>query len=632
MFDFVQKHKRLVQGLLFLIFLPFAFFGIDSYFRFSESGQAVARVGDYSISQQEFNEALRQRQRAIQSMVEGRIDPAMLDNPELRYFIVEGLIQRRLLLDRALRAGMTLNDAQLQSAIGEQPLFQNEANQFSFTRYEQYLRAEGMTPIMFEARVRQDLILQQFTGGYAGTSFVPRTVAERIVKLSEQRREVSQHTITAEKFVAQVRLEPEAASKYYDANQHEFQIPEQVRVEYVVLSPDAILPQIQVSAAEVDATYQQQVVAVAKQREEARTRIDRIRAELRNNPGRFEELVKLHSQDPGSAGKGGDLGFFGKGVMTKAFEEAAFKLKENELSPVVESEYGFHIIKVTGMRTGTGAKGRNEERRASHILIAAPKEAQLKGGRRDVELELKRQAAQRKVTELADQFSNVAYEQSESLKPAAELIKVTPQQSGWITRARADNALLGNPRLLAAIFSDEVLKNRRNTEAIEVAPHTLVAARVMEHKPASMRPLADARAALDKMLALREAGRLAAQEGRRELEQLRQGKDVKVAWSAPQLVSRTEHKGLPEPVLRQAFRADVSKLPAYAGVEHPPGSYTLLRVTRVQETANIPSEQRTSLAEALRQAIGREALSAYVASLKQKTDVTISRQQLDKKP
>jgi peptidyl-prolyl cis-trans isomerase D len=633
MFDFVDKHKRLIMVVLcVLIIPPFAFFGIDTYFRGGMGGQTVARVGDYEISQEEFSRALRERQQAIQRMMEGRrFDPALLDNPEMRFTILESMIQRRLLLEDALRLGLTVDDKKLKSIIGGIQAFHDEGTGFSLARYEQYLKSEGMTPVMFEARVRQDLLLQQFAYGYAESGFAPRTVVERLARISGQKREASYSVLAPDRFIGQVKLEADAARKFYDANSAEFRIPEQVRVEYVVLSPDTLAPGIQLNPAEVDAVYQQQVVTVAKARAEARAKAEKLLAELRKDPTRFEELAKQHSQDPGSAEKGGDLGFFGKGAMTGPFENAVFRLKENEISPLVSTEYGFHIIKLTGVRQVTGTKGKGEERRASHILISAPRESDLKGSRAQVELALKRQAAQKKVLEIADQFNNVVYEQADSLKPAAELINATPQVSGWITRERAAEPALNNPKLLAAIFSEEALKNKRNTEAIEVAPGTLVAARVVEYKPGSIRPFEQVRALLEKELAMRAAARLAVEEGQRRLDELRQGKSVQIAWSKPQLASRSDLKGLSEPVAQQAFRADVSKLPAYAGVEDPRGGYTLVRITRVEEVEKIPPETIEALANGLRQVLGQEALAAYVASLRQKTGVRISKEHLEKK-
>ena len=633
MFDLVTKHKTLIQIVLAIIFLPFAFFGVDSYFRGAGVGQAVARVGDYSISQEEFSRALRERQEALQRMAQGRVDPAMLDSPELRYATLDGLIQRRLLLDSALRAGVTVRDERLKDLIVTQQLFQDGTGQFSLVRYEQYLKAEGMTPAMFEARLRQDITLRQFADGYADSTFVPRAVVERLTRLSGQRRELSQYVLSAEKFIKQVKLDADAAKQYYDANPAEFRIPEQVRVEYLVLSIELLQQQAQPDPADVKKYYEanrsrfevkesRQAAHIfvnvdpasgAEAKQKARARAEEIYQQLQKAPAGFAELAKKRSEDPGSAANGGDLGYIGRGSMKDVpeFEEALYKLKPGEISAPVESKLGYHIIRLTAVRPAQSKS--------------------LEEVRGQIEQELGKQLAGRRFAELADGFNNVAYEQSESLKPAADLIRTAPQASGWIIRSRAAEPVLNNPRLLAAVFSDEVLRNKRNTEAIEIAPGTLVAARVIEHKPESVQPFAEVRAALEKRIALRAASRLAVEEGRRLLGELTQGKSVEIAWSAPQVASRTEFRNIPEPVVRQAFRLDTSKLPAYAGVENLQLEYTLLRVTRVQEAAELPPEKASELAGALRQVLAQEAMSAYIAALKQKAGVTINKDALEKR-
>jgi peptidyl-prolyl cis-trans isomerase D len=631
MYNFVEKNKKLIQVVLAIIFLPFAFFGIDQYFRGGATGQTVARVGNYSISSEEFGRALREQQDTLRRAAEGRVDPAILDSNELRVRTLEGLIQRRLLVDSALRSGMAVSDEQLKSIIASEPSFHDETGNFSMTRYEQFLRNEGQTPASFESRLRQDIMLRKVAGGFADSGFVPRMVVERVARLAEQRREISHALIAPEKFLAQVKLDADAARKYYDANPADFRAPEQARVEYVVLSADSLLSDIKVDPKEVESAYQQQVVSVGKERAQARAMAEKVLSELRKSPGQFEALAKRYSQDPGSAANGGDLGFFGKGAMTGPFDNAVFKLKENEISPIVSTEYGFHIIKLAQVRQTPGKKGKGEERRASHILISAPRESELKGGKADVELALKRQVAQKKFVEVAEQFSNVAYEQSDSLKPAAEVAKSQPQTSNWLTRAGAGEPALNNPKLLAAIFSEDALRNKRNTEAVEVTPGILVTARVIEHKPEGMRPFEAVQGDVEKRLATREAARLAAEEGRRLLEDLRKGTPVRVAWSVPQFAGLSEDKGLPEQVLRQALRVDPSKLPAYAGVENLLGGYTLVRVSRVREAGDIPQQRIDALARNLRQIHGQEAISAYVAVLRQQAGVSINKEQLERK-
>ncbi len=633
MFAFIDKNKKLIQIVfLALIVPPFALFGVDAYFRDMGGGQEVARVGNYVISQDEFSRALRERQQVLQNSMQGRrIDPALLDNPEMRHATLENLIQRRLLIERALARGVTVSDDQLKSIIGEQAAFRDESGKFSFPRYEQFLKSEGMTPAIFEARMRQDMLLRQMSAGYAESSFVPRAVAELLLRLSGQQREISHATFSPDAFLAQIKLDPEAAKKHYDANPGEFRVPEQARVEYVTLSVEGLMEGVQVDPAEVrkyyDTNRRQFGVEETRQaahilvsfeagagpeaKQKARLKADGIYSELQKNPGGFAAAAKKYSNDPGSAANEGDLGRISRGSMKEApaFEQALYQMKPGEISPPVESQLGFHIIRL--------------------VSIQPSQVKPFEEVRGQIEKDLRKQLAARRFAELADGFSNAVYEQSESLKPAASLANTAVRQSGWITRERAESPL-NNPKLISAIFSDEVLKDRRNTEAVEVASGTLVSARVIEAKPSSIQPFEEVRAGLEKRLALREAARLAAEEGRRKLEELKQGKPVKLAWSAPQLVDRND-RNVPEPVLRQAFRIDATKLPAYTSVDSPRGAFVLLSVTKVQEDANIPPEKAKALAEQLRMLQGQEALVAYVASLKQKAGVRISKDALEKK-
>lgn len=632
MFDFVATHKKLILiVLLVLIIPPFALFGIDSYFSGRDVAQVVARVGDQPITQEEFSRALRDQQQTMQRMAQGGIDPGMLDSPELRLSTVEALVQRRLLLDRAVRLGVVVSDEQLKTLISEQAVFRDENGKFSYTRYEQFARNEGMTPAQFEARLRQGLLIQRYGTGYSGTAFVPRTVVAEIARISGQRREVSQHVIEPGRYLPQVKPDAAAVKAYYDANPGEFRIAEQVRAEYLTLSVDLLAGQLQVDPVEVrkfyDANLGQFGAGESRRashilisagpepeaRKKAAVQAGQIYKELLKKPSGFAEAAKKHSRDPGSAANGGDLGRISRGQMQDApeFEAALFKMKPGEISAPVETKHGFHIIQLTDLQ--------------------AARTKPFEEVRGQIEGEMRKQQASRRFAEVADQFNNVVYEQSESLKAAAEVIKTPPQTSGWITRSHAAEPLLNHPRLLSAIFSEETVKNRRNTEAVEVAPGTLVAARVIEHKAAAMRPFEEVRTGIEKQLALREASRLAAAEGRRLLGELNQGKSAQVAWSVPVAVSRGERKDLAEPVVRQLFRMDVAKLPAYAGVETLSGEYILLRVSRVQEGDGIPPERAKALTGELQQVLGQETLLAYVANLRKRLGVSINKAALEKK-
>jgi peptidyl-prolyl cis-trans isomerase D len=628
MFNFVHNNKKLMQLMLAIIVLPFAFFGIESYFQKGSGGDAVATVGDYKVTQGEFEMALRERQEMLQRMSGGRVDPAMLDSTELRASVVDNLVQQRLLMDRAVRAGLVITDRQVQDIVGNVEAFR-ENGKFSYARYEELLKGQGMTPVIFEQRMRQDLLVDHVTHPYTASAFVSRAEAALLQRITDQQREISHVVLGADRFMPQVKLDADAAKKYYDGHQDEFRVPEQVRIEFVTLSADGLVAQIQPAAADVRKAYDENLkrfeVKEARQashilitadaspeaKKKAKARADELYAQLKKNPKDFAELAKKNSQDPGSATNGGDLGFFERGAMVKSFDDAVFSMKTGEISAPVESEFGYHIIRLTAVR---GGKGKTFEE-----------------ARPEIEAELKKQLAGRKFAEMAEAFSNTLFEQSDSLKAASDLVKAAPQKSGWIARNSGDSTTLGNQKLLRAVFSEDVLKNKRNTEAIEVAPGVLIGARVAEHKPAAIQPFDQISGALVKKLTLQQATQLAAQDGRAKLEALKQGKGAEVAWSAPLLAGRGDPKGIPVEVLRQAFKADVSKLPAYAGAEAAGGGYTLVRISKVQEATEGAKDKQNTIAQTLRQVAGQAELAAYLASLKQKTEVNVRKELIEKK-
>jgi peptidyl-prolyl cis-trans isomerase D len=621
-----------MQVILALIVLPFAFFGIDSYFRSGSGGDVVAVVGDYKITQAEFSQSMRERQESLQRMAGGRVDPAMLDSNELRFAVLDNLVQQRLMFERAARVGLVITDRQIQEIVAGIDAFKVDGK-FSYERYEELLKAQGMSPLTFEQRVRQDLITDHAAHPYVASTFVSRSEAAGLLRISEQQREISYFTLTTDRFLPQVKLDADAAKKYYDSHQEEFRTPEQVRIEFVVFSGEGLLAQIQPPVADVRKAYEENLKrfevkearqashilimadATAESKKKAKARADEIYAQVNKNPKDFAALAKQNSQDPGSAANGGDLGFFERGSMVKAFDDAVFSMKPGDISQPVETEFGYHIIRLAGIRAG----------KAKSFEEARP----------EIESELKKQLASRKYAELAESFSNTLFEQSDSLKPAADLIKAAPQKSGWISRNGAENALLGNPKLLQAVFSEDVLKNKRNTEAIEVASGVLVAARVLEHKPSAVQPFDQVSAALIKKLTLQQAAQLAAQEGRARLTAIREGKDAgkdaQIVWSAPQMASRGDPKGMPVDALRQAFKTDVSKVPAYAGVEVAGGNYMLIRISKVQEAAEGAKDKQNAIAQTLRQVSGQAELAAYLASLKLKSDVKIRKEMVEKK-
>lgn len=624
--------SKFAKIILALIIIPFALWGVESYFRAGGSSDSVATVAGQKISNMEFNQALRQQQDQMRAMLGRNYDPRLLDGPEFRQSVLEQLVNQRLLLVQAASSGFAVSDKQLAENISAIPAFQ-EDGKFSKPRYEGMLRQEGYTPVMFEDKVRQDLMVQGLRDAIAKTPLVAAASIDELLRASEQTREVSVANLAPEQFIPQVKLAADAVKSYYETHKTEFTVPDQARLEYLVLSSDVLMPQVSVSEDEIKKYYDEHS-AQYKQAEErkashilitakadapeadkkaAKEKAEDILKQAQQNPAQFAQLAEKYSQDPGSAKQGGDLGFFGRGMMVKPFEDAAFSMKNDEIRGPVESEFGYHIIKLTDIKPERGRS----------LTEVTP----------EITLELKKQKAQKRFAEIAETFSNTVYEQSGSLKPAADAYKLTLQQSDWVARTGgAKTAELNNEKLLQAVFSDEVLKNKRNTEAVEVAPNVLVAARVIEFKPSAVKPLADVSNEITAKLLREEAVKLAVKQGRSQLEELKKGAaPAGLTWTTPTEVSRQKPAALVGPILDEVFRAPSKKLPAYVGAEALQGGYTLVKISKVSNGSPADEQKRKLYTQQLRNLQAQAELGAMVASLRQSADVKVRKDAFEKK-
>jgi peptidyl-prolyl cis-trans isomerase D len=619
MFDLVHKHKRLIQVILGLIIVSFAFFGIETFKGLASNANEVAEVAGYSITQQEFQRAQQQQQDRFRQILGRNFDPAALDTAAARKELLDGIIGQRLLGTYAYKNNMVATDQQLRELIASVPNFQQDGK-FSRALYESVLRAQGITPARYEQDLRGDLVLQQLTSGFVDSSFVAKTTARRFAELRGETREVAAAVVNGAAFASQVKVTPEALEAYYKANARAFEVPERVKVEYVELSRDGLAAQEPVTAEEVKAYYEANIAPQFKVRAEARGKAEALTARVKKDPAQFEALAKAESQDPGSAGNGGDLGWFARGSMVKPFEDAVFRQKEGEIGGPVESEFGFHIVRVTGVRKNE--KG-TEERRASHILITAPQGGKsFEAARPEIEKELRDQRIAKRFPEATDTLSNLVYEQSESLQPAADRFKVALRKTEFFSRADAPPPF-NNARVQAAVFSDDAIRNRRNTEVFEVAPGRVVAARVIDHKAATVRPFEEVKAQVQQMVQENEAVVAAKKSGMERLAALQAGQDAKVAWSAPKSVTRENPAGIDPPALGPIFRVDPAKLPAYVGIDLP-GGYGLYRVSRVTVPGNVDPNQLKAAEFGLSRQDAREDYEAFVQGLRARNKVKIN--------
>jgi peptidyl-prolyl cis-trans isomerase D len=617
-FNLVEKYKKVIQIFLALIAITFMTWGIESYTTFRGARDTVATVNGMEITQREFSEELRRQQDQMRQLLGRNFDPAVMDTPESRRLLIEQLVSQRLLAGQAADAHLAVTDEALRETIAGIPAFQVDGH-FSKSQYETVLRSQNppMTPAQFEARLRHDLALAQLTRAVGESAIPSRTLAERLVALQTQQREIAEARIPAQQFESRVKADEAKAKAYYEANGAEFRTPERIKAEYLVLSAAQLGKQEPVTEDEIRKAYEARAsqYRVDEQRRashilvKSKDEAEKIFNELRKTPGRFAELAKKHSQDPGSAEKGGDLGWFGRGMMVKPFEDAAFKLEPDAMQ-VVQSEFGFHVLRVTGVQ---GAKARP-----------------LEEVRKEIAEELEKQKGTRKFAEAAEGFTNMVYEQPDSLKPAAERFKLQVQTTGWVAKTGGQElGALDNAKLLSALFSSDAIKNKRNTDAIEVAPSTLVAARVLEHQPASQRKFEEVKDDIVATLRRRESAELAQKDGMAKLEKLRKGEDAGVKWSAPKTVSRREPQGIPAEIMRRIAAEDASRLPAYVGVPIPEAGYLLVRISKVMEAD--PKQVTAETTGQVAQLVGSAQYQAYVASLRKQATVEIRPANLEKK-
>jgi peptidyl-prolyl cis-trans isomerase D len=632
MFDYVRSHQKLIQIVLGIITVPFAFWGIDSYVRGASTSNTVAKVGSQVISQGEFEQALNAQMSRLQGMLGKNFDREKFDTPESRQTLINSLVERRLVVGEAARGNLTVSTGALQDAILGIDAFQDNGK-FSSLRYEAIARQQGVSKAGLDELIRSDLTVRQLTDTIDGTEIPSKTVIARWQALNEQEREVSQAVFSPVQFLAQAQVTPEQVKKYYDENGKTFEAPQEVSAEYVVLSLDKLSADIQVSEDEVSAYYQanQKQYAVPEQREashiliaagkaapaadraKARARAEELLAEVRKNPASFAELAKKNSQDPGSAAKGGDLGVFSRGMMVKPFDDTVFSMKEGEISPVVETDFGYHVIKLNKIRAA-GVKPLAE-------------------ARADIEHALRTQKAQKKFDDAAEAFSNLVYEQADSLKPAADKFGLPIQRTAMFAKRDAVTAApaLNNEKLLNALFSDDAIKAKHNTEAVETAPHTLVSARVVQSTPARVRTMVEMAAAIEQILSTKEAGKLALKKAEATLAELQKGGNPDVKWSPSKVVSRANPLDLKPDSISAIFRVDAAKLPGYAMAELPESAQVLYRVSAVRSPLLADTDKRKQRELQLGQTMTRENFDTYVAALKAKTKIDVNQQILLRK-
>ena len=584
MFDSIRNHKKYLMGFLLILIVPgFVLFGVQGLADFKPGEEAVASVDGEKITQADWDQAHRVETQQLRQS-NPSLDIKLLDSPEMKYATLERLVRDRLLAVAADKFRLHTSDQALARALQADPniaALRGADGKLNVEGYKQLVARQGMTPEMFEARMRNDLSLRQVASGVAGSGFTPASVADVSLNAYFERREVQVQRFAATDFAAQVKPTDADIEAFYNENPALFQAPEQADVQYIVLDAAALQKNVVLDVANVKSYYDQNAARLAgpeerrashillafaptmtaEEKAALRAKAQSLLEQVRKAPGTFAAVAKAESKDTGSATNGGDLDYFGRGAMVKPFEDAVFALGKGDISDVVETDFGFHIIQLTD--------------------IKAPKAKPFEEMRGQIEADLKQQEAQKLFSAAAEKFSNLVYEQADSLQPAADELKLEVQSFKGLTRgAGQDAGVLANARLIDAIFADDARQNKRNTEAVDVGSNRLVAAHVTQYLPARTRPLAEVKEAVSALMVARRSADMAVSEGEKKLAAWKAGGEA-AALPAAITVSRDQPQGQPAQLLNAALSADPKVLPAWVGVKLGGQGYAVVKVNKV---------------------------------------------------
>ena len=626
MFEAIRQTKSVMILLLGLLVVAFVFVGVSGYDSFSQRSATVAELDDVTITQEQWDRAhANEIDRLRQAMPQ--LDVKLLDSPAARYATLERLLQEALINKAVQDKHVMAGEAAVATALRQDEWLnarRDASGQLNVTAVEEELAARGMSSDQYAAQVAYALAQAQLTGGVQATGLVSKAAAKATLDAYFERRDVQVATFNASDYTNKVQVSDADVQAYYDANPAQFQADESIDVEYLVLDQSKLADQITVNEAELRAYYEQNKDRLAGPQERRASHIllpleanadeaavaaataqaQALLAQARANPEAFAQLAKDNSKDPGSADNGGDLGYFGRGAMVKPFEDATFALSENAISDVVRSDFGLHIIKLTG--------------------IKAPPAKSFADMRAELEANLRADAARKRFAEAAERFSNLVYEQADSLAPAAQALGLQVQSASNVTRSnQAANTLLANAALTTPLFSADAIEKKLNTAAIDVGQQRLVSARVVKHMPAHTKAFELVSADVRQMLVATRSADLARQAGEAALAAWKGGAQTSTSFGDKLTVSRDQGGVMAPNLVAAALRTPVDALPSYTSVNLGQQGFVVLKVLAVNARTAVEASQSAAEANQYTQAWSAAEINAYLQSLKAKYNAQI---------
>lgn len=605
-----------------LIILTFALFGIDQYAR-GDKVVVVADVNGEEVTAREFL-TLYNRQKSRLEQQFGDMYDQVVQDADLREQVLDALVESELIRQWANDNGMVVSDQQLAATIHAAEVFQQDG-QFSQKVYEELLLRNGMNVARFEYEQRQFLLESQYRNLTESSVFATPSEVAQLAKLQGQQREVNYLRVDQRPFLKTVTVSDEQIASDYEANKSKFVAPEQVVAEYIELSQTGLAEQIAVSDSELEAYYNENqllftlpekrqakhiLVKMDADSEEAEAQamktIKEIQAELAAGAS-FEELAKRYSQDPGSAQSGGDLGSFEQGMMVPEFDEAVFSMKEGEVSQPVKTDFGLHLIKLTGV---------------------TPKKVQpFADVKQEVASQYRMQEAEKRYFELLEQLNTVAYEQPDSLQLASDVTGLEVKVSEPFSRNGTADPVFSNAKVINTAFSEEVLKSDLNSQSIEIGNKHAVVVRVKEHIEARQKSLEEVASMIKDRLVREAAIEQAAKLADELLAQLQTGENPEslmrdgVEWHPVGWIDRNNQRILPQ-MTAEVFKADKpqNETPTWRTYQLSTGDTVLIQVTGVKES-ELKAEQKAQLSGAMTELMASAEFAARLQSLRESAEI-----------
>lgn len=609
----------IAKTIIGLIVVLMALTGFDAIFQATNHSQDAAKVNGDTISQNELSQAVDMQRRQLMEKLGKNFDPALLDEKMLREAALKGLIDRKLLLQGAKDAGFSFSEQAMDQLILQMPEFQVDGK-FNAEQFDQVIRQLGYGRMQFRQMLAEEMLIGQLRNGLGASAFATDQAVEAFARLENQTRDFASLTFKADP--ASIKVSEEQIKAHYDEHAKEFMSPDQVVIEYIELKKSAYFDQVKVSDEQLKALYDKEVANLAEQRhaahilievndkvsdEQAKARIEQIRQRLDKGED-FAALAKEFSQDPGSASNGGDLGFAGPGVYAPAFEEALYKLDDGQVSAPVRTEYGYHLIKLLG--------------------VQAPDVPSFASLQEKLTRELKTQQVEQRFVEATKQLEDSSFEASDLAQPAQELgLKVeTSEPFG----REGGKGITANRAVIQAAFSEEVLQEGANSNAIELDPETVVVLRVKEHRKPELLPLEQVASSIREHLAKEQATTELKAKADKLVASLRDGSVAADAahdgqpWTVREAVKR-DQEGIDPVELQAVFRLgkpQAKDKPVFGSVVLGDGSLVVLQLKGVNEGAAATEEEKAAMRRFLASRAGQQDFAAYRKLLESKADIT----------